>query len=59
MAKDLKNKVIAREYVEQNYIKKDNIIKSIRKMKRYADFTGMDWDTVTILNKLEKDLLGE
>ena len=59
MPKDLKNKVIVRDYVEQNYIHKDKIRKNIKKMERYADFTGMDGDTFIILGKIEKLLLGE
>ena len=65
MAQDLGNKVIARDYVEQNYIHKDKIRE---KMRYYQELYNQDnypndfligQDCLSKLSILEKLLLGE
>ena len=63
MAQELKNKVIARDYVEGNYIKKAKIEQMLKELEiEYEMYAGREFskmNTICIKISLLREILGE
>ena len=59
----METKLLSKKYVEENYVHKDKIRKSIRKVNKIIEaFNGSDWEEINIYLEIKgwlKELLEE